>query len=156
MDAQGNSEARIGWGSGTKVAKPDGVMFELDEVTAVLLPEETVDDVEVTHMKSPRRSKEYKPGLGDSGDGSLELNYIPGSPTDLLLREMQTSRRIAPYETTLPDEAGEPAWLVSGFFYVKGRSRAVAVGDRMACTISVRFTGPSDEEAAPAAPGGGA
>lgn len=151
MDADGNSEARIGWGSGTKVAKPDGTMFELDEVTAVLLPEETVDDVEVTHMKSPGRSKEYKPGLGDGGDGSLELNYIPGSPTDLLLRELQTSRRVAAFETTLPDEAGEPAWLCTGWFYVKGRSRAVAAGDRMACTVSVRFTGASEEAAAPGA-----
>lgn len=148
MDDNGNSEARIGWGSEFFLAKADGTLLELDEVTAVALPEEATDDVEVTHMKSPGRRKEYKPGLIEPGDGQVELNYIPGSPTDALIREAQNSGAVRAFKTTLPDEKGEPAWEVEGFLYVKSRGRAVPIGDRMTMTVNVRFTGTSEEAAA--------
>lgn len=153
-DENGNSEARIGWGSGFEMADEEGTLVELDEVTEVALPEETADDVEVTHMKSPGRRKEYKPGLIEPGDGQVVVNYIPGSPTDLLMRGAQRSGKIRAFRTTLPDEQGRPDWGVSGFLYVKSRSRAVPVGDRMTCTFNVRFTGDSEEAAIPPAAGG--
>lgn len=155
MDAQGNSEARIGWGSEFYLANAAGVLKALDEVTEVALPEETVDDVEVTHMKSPGRRKEYKPGLIEPGDGQVTLNYVPGSATDILLREAQNSGKVRAFKTTLPDETGKPAWAVTGFLYVKSRSRAIPLGDRMTCQVNVRFTGAADEAAIPAQAGGG-
>lgn len=147
MDAQGNSEARIGWGSEFKLAKADGALLELDEVTEVPLPEETSDDVEVTHMKSPGKRKEYRSGLTEPGEGQIVLNYIPGSATDQLITEARNAGTPRAFETTLPDEAGEPAWKVSGFLIVKSRSRGVPIGDRMTMTVGVRFTGQSDEAA---------
>lgn len=146
MDTDGNSEARIGWGTGAKLANAQGVLTALDEVTNIGLPEETSDDVEVTHYKSPGKRKEYISGLIESGEGSIELNYIPGSPTDVLIRAAQGQRRA--FEFTLPDEAGDPAWIISGFLIVKGRSRAVPIGDRLTATVSVRYTGAQDEEEA--------
>jgi hypothetical protein len=146
-DENGNSEARIGWGSEFFLANAAGVLTELDEVTEVALPEEMADDVEVTHMKSPGKRKEYKPGLIEPGDGQVSLNYIPGSPTDVLIRAAQNDGKVREFKTTLPDETGEPAWAVSGFLYVKSRSRAVPIGDRLTCTVNVRFTGQSTEEA---------
>jgi len=145
MDADGNSEARIGWGSEFFLGNAAGELVELDEVTEVALPEETVDDVEVTHMKSKGKRKEYKGGMIEPGDGSVVFNYIPGSPSDTLVREAQG--KVRAFKTTLPDEDGNPAWQVEGFLYVKSRSRAVPIGDRMTCTVAVGFTGASEESA---------
>jgi len=148
MDANGNSEARIGWGTEFWLANAAGTLVELDEVTEIPFAEETADDVDVTHFKSPRRRKEYKLGLIEPGDGSLMLNYIPGSDTDVLLREAHDAGTVRAYRAILPDEAGEPAWQIDGFMLVKSRGRAVPIGDRMTQTVNVRFTGAAEEAAA--------
>lgn len=156
MDAQGNSEARIGWGTEFHLAGADKQLIELDEVTEIPFAEETADDVDVTHFKSPRRRKEYKLGLIEPGDGTLTLNYIPGSETDNLIREAHEAGNVRAYRAILPDETGEPAWQIDGFLLVKSRGRAVPIGDRMTQTVNVRFTGAAEEAAATPAPGGGA
>lgn len=156
MDDNGNSEAGIGWGSEFFLANAVGELTELDEVTEVALPEEMADDVEVTHMKSPGKRKEYKAGMIEPGDGQVVLNYIPGSATDLLILEAARDRKVRKFKTTLPDDDGVPTWKVEGFLYVKGRSRAIPIGDRKQITVNVRFTGETDEAAIAAPAGGGA
>ena len=146
-DENGNSEARIGWGTGFYVAKPDGAMFEVDEVTEVPFGDETADDVEATHMKSPKKRKEYIRGLIEAGEANLVVNYIPGSETDVLLREMHTSGRVAAFRTILNEETGQDMVAIDGFLYVRTRSRSVTIGDRMTCTYGVRFTGDQEEGA---------
>ena len=148
MDANGNSEAQIGWGSEFWLANATGTLIELDEVTEIPFAEETADDVEVTHFKSPGRRKEYKPGLIEPGDGTITLNYIPGSATDLLITEAKNSGNVRAFLTVIPTADG--TWQVDGFLYVKSRGRAVPIGDRMTQTVSVRFTGASTEAAGPA------
>lgn len=148
MDNNGNSEARIGAGSEFHLANAAAQLTELDEVTEIPFAEETRDDVEVTHFKSPGRRKEYKGGLIEPGEGSLMLNYIPGSATDVLLAEAHADGKARAYKAVLPDEAGEPAWEIEGFLIVKSRGRNVPIGDRMTQTVSVRFTGATEEAAA--------
>jgi len=147
MDDNGNSEARIGWGTEFDLADDDGTPVELDEVTEVNLPEETADDVEVTHYKSPKKKKEYRGGLIEGGEGSIVLNYIPGSATDKLISEAHQAGTPRAFECRLPDETGKPAWAIKGFLIVKSRGRAIPIGDRMSMTVSVRYTGDSSEAA---------
>ncbi|MGN5374592.1 phage tail tube protein [Sphingomonas hankookensis] len=142
-DAQGNSEAQIGWGSEFWLANAAGVLAELDEVTEIPFAEETADDVEVTHFKSPGRRKEYKAGMIEPGEGTLVVNYIPGSPTDVLLRAAHSDGKVRAYKAVIPDGAAK--WEVTGFLIVKSRARAVPIGDRMTQSISVRFTGATTE-----------
>ena len=153
MDAQGNSEARIGWGTEFHLANDAKTLIELDEVTEIPFAEETADDVESTHFKSPGRRKEYRPGLIEPGDGQIVINYIPGSDTDKLIREAHNDGKVRAYQANLPDEDGNPAWRIEGFLYVKSRGRSVPIGDRMTQTINVRFTGVSEEGAVPAGAG---
>jgi len=150
MDDNGNSEARIGAGTEFWLAGADGTLVELDEVTEIPFAEETRDDVEVTHFKSPGRRKEYKGGMIEPGEGTITLNYIPGSPTDAIVREAHAAGTVRAYRAILPDEAGNPAWQIDGFLIVKSRGRNVPIGDRMTQSVSVRFTGAGDEKAAAA------
>ncbi|GAA4220267.1 hypothetical protein GCM10022253_24030 [Sphingomonas endophytica] len=145
MDANGNSEAQSGYGTGffLKVANK---WLEIDEVTQVPIAEQSADEYEVTHFKSPKRKKEWRSGLTDDGEGTLEVNYIPGSPSDVALRTARDSGEVCAYETFLPAPGGK--WLrISGFLIVKKRGRAVPINDRMKQTVTVRFTGDDTEDA---------
>ncbi|MEN2748184.1 phage tail tube protein [Sphingomonas sp. T9W2] len=144
-DANGNSEAQIGWGTEFWLANAAGVLTELDEVVEVPFAEEVADDVEVTHMKSPGRRKEYKTGLIEPGEGTLMVNYIPGSPTDLLLAAAHQDGKVRAYKSVLLTEDG--TWEIEGFLIVKSRPRAVPIGDRKTQSIAVRFTGATTEAA---------
>lgn len=81
------SEAIIGWDSMLEVedAPGSGVFVALAEITNIQPPNKTADKVDVTHMKSPNRTKEKRAGLIDPGDAPYELNHIPGSATDVFL-----------------------------------------------------------------------
>lgn len=148
MDAAGNSEAQIGWGSEFHLANASGVLTEIGEVTGLPFGDETADDVERTHFKSPGRRKEYMPGLIEPGDATLEINYLPGSGTDVLLAAAHKDGKVRAYKTLIPAAASGEMWEISGFLYVKSRSRAVQIGDRMMMSVGVKFTGDSAENAA--------
>jgi hypothetical protein len=155
MDANGNSEASIGWGSEFWLAGADGTLVELDEVTELPFDEGAADDVEVTHFKSPGKRKEYKSGLIEPNTSTLSMNYIPGSDTDVLIREAHTAGTPRAYREIIAGEDGKPEWQIDGFLIVKSRPRVVPIGDRKMMNVNVRFTG-AISEAAPTAPGGGA
>lgn len=150
MDADGNSEAQSGYGTGFFLTV-GGTKIEIDEVTKVPFAEETSDEFEVTHFKSPGKRKEYRAGLTDSGEDTLEINYIPGSDTDVALKTARDSGEVCAYETYLP-APDDKWWKVSGFLIVKSRGRAVPINDRMTQTISVRFTGAQAEASADSQP----
>jgi hypothetical protein len=150
MDANGNSEALIGHGTGFFLTV-GGTKIEIDEVTKVPFAEEMADDVDVTHFKSPNRRKETRNGLIEPGSDSLELNYIPGSPTDVAIRTAHNTGEVCPFETYLP-APDDKWWKVSGFLIVKSRGRSVEIGGRMQQNVTVRFTGDSGEAIATAQP----
>ena len=143
MDGNGNSQAQSGYGTGLFL-KVTNKWIEIDEVTQVPMAEQSADEYEVTHFKSPKKKKEWRTGLTDDGEGTLEINYIPGSAPDVALRTARASGEVCEYETFLPAPAGK--WLkISGFLIVKSRSRAVPINDRMTQTVTVRFTGDDAE-----------
>jgi len=78
------TEADIGYGGSVEVqssTSPD-VWFELGEVTNVTPPSESVDVIDVTHMASPNRYREFIQGLIDAGTASIDVNWVAGAATD--------------------------------------------------------------------------
>lgn len=139
------TDALIGYGTGLEVFS-SGAFVEIAEVFNVTPGEATTDRVDATHMKSPGRRREYISGLIDSGEASFEINWIPGSPTDVILRDLQTSgenvdwRFIFKNGVTLTVEAS-----VTGF------SKAVPLDDKMSATLTLSLSGDEDwgSESAP-------
>ena len=160
MDANGNSEALSGYGTGFFLIPPGGDKIEIDEVTKVPFAEEMAETFEKTHFKSPGGRKEYGRGLIEPGEDTIEINYIAGSPTDLAFRAAHASGKPHGYETYLP--APEGKWCkISGFLIVRSRGRSIPINDRMVQTINVQFTGAAEEGSADDQPvippaGGGA
>lgn len=139
------TEAAIGWGAELHLANGTGVLTKLAEVTAITPPNPMTDDVEATHFGSPDRRREYISGLIEDGEGTFELNYVPGSATDTLIRDAQDAGDSREYMIVIPD--GANGWEITGTCIVKGYERSIPIDDRMTATMTVRFTGASTEAA---------
>jgi Lambda phage tail tube protein, TTP len=84
------SNALLGYGSKFSIASdasPD-VYVELAEVYTITPPSAVLDQIDVSHMQSPNRRREFISGMIDSGEASLEMNFIPGSTSDDRLFEL--------------------------------------------------------------------
>lgn len=83
-----NSNAMLGYGTIVQINDPGnspGDWHDLDEVFNVTPPSAEVDQIDVTHMRSPGRRREFIDGLIDGGEFSFQINYIPGGDTDDIL-----------------------------------------------------------------------
>src|SRR5262245_24990725 len=84
------SQAILGYGSVFQIASdssPD-LYVDMAEVTTITPPSATLDQIDVTHMQSPDRRREFISGLIDGGEASFEMNFIPGSTSDDRLLEL--------------------------------------------------------------------
>jgi hypothetical protein len=132
------SDAIIGYGTIVEVFSPEspGTPFELGEVNGLEPPDDSVDDVDVTHMQSPGRRREFIPGLIDGGEGSFDINWIPGNPTDDYVQDWKASGEVRTIRFTYPNNAYEefPA-------YPKGMSKSVPLDDKLTATVTVKMAG---------------
>lgn len=120
-------------------------LTQLSEILSVALPNSQIEDVEATHMASGTR-REYIAGLIDDGEGTIEMNYVPGSDTDVLITAALADGVTRGYKVVLPVADGS-TWEVTGDCIVKGYEKSVPIGDRMTATMTIRFTGASSEAA---------
>ena len=104
-------EDSTGWD--TEVKLHDGTaLYELKGVFDVGLPEDTVDEIDTTHYKSPGKRREFMAGLIDGGEIQIQMNYRPGSTTDITLTAAKAARDVRDWEITIPD--GATGWTFSG------------------------------------------
>lgn len=146
------SEARIGWGGEVHLSTDNTTanLAELVEVVSFGLPDQDVDEVEVTHLKSPDRYREFIAGLADRGSVEVTLNYVPGSATDTLITAARAAGDTRAVRFVIPDQTGTPEWQIDTFAFVQGYSRGpVSAGDKIEATLRLRITG-DQTEAAPA------
>jgi len=138
------TSALIGWSTQFWLDDALGALTELAEIFAVTPPNPQVDDVEATHFKSPNRYREYITGLIEYGEGTFEMNYVPGSATDILIRAAITDGVARSYKIAIPDgDVG--LWEITGECIVKGYERSIPIDDRMTATMTIRFTGAVNE-----------
>ena len=136
----------IGLGAEFWLDSASDVLTQLSEIISVALPNSQVEDVEATHMASPNRRREFVAGLIDDGEGTIEMNYVPGSATDQLIVAALADGEARDYKVVLPVADGS-TWEVTGDCIVKGYERNAPIDDRMTATLTVRFTGASVEAA---------
>lgn len=144
------SEARIGWGGELQIGLDANAssLVEIGEVREFNLPQEEADEVEVTHLKSPNRRKEFISGLLDGGTVEATINYVPGSASDLLLSAARDAGTTRAVRFIIPDETGAAEWQISTSGFVKRYSpNAVTPGDPITATVAIRITGARSESA---------
>lgn len=55
------------------------VFTEIGEAVSISPPNPSRGAVETTHLKSPNKTREYKPGMVEPGEATLVLNYTPAA-----------------------------------------------------------------------------
>lgn len=136
-------EASIGWG-GEFWLSTDATEGNLDEMVQVVsfgLPQDQIDRVETTHLKSPNRRREYTSGLVDGGEVQVVLNFRPGSDTDQMIEGALVSGDERAARFVVPN-LGTAAWDYDTTVIVTGYDRGtVAAGDKMEATVTLAVSG---------------
>lgn len=102
--AEWASQAAIAFQDELWIGRTDGGTTEWTQIggiTALPFPERTPEDVDVTHMQSPGRTRETIPGLMPVADTSLEKQYWPDHQGDILLEELAELTEIGESEDVL-------------------------------------------------------
>jgi hypothetical protein len=136
-------EASIGWGGEFWLSTDDTTtnLVELVQVVSFGLPNDEVDEVETTHLKSAGKRKEFISGLSDGGEVEVVFNYRPGSDTDTMLRAAKTAGDTRAIRFIIPED-GTAAVQIDCTAYVSGYDRGtVSAGEKMEATATFRITG---------------
>jgi predicted secreted protein len=107
-------------GHGSKFSMGDGgspeVFVDVAEVFAITPPNFTRDAVDVTHMQSPEKWREWVPGLRDAGEVEIQVNFIPGNATQDQLWEAFNDDVPSNFRITFPNnEVWNFAAMCTGF-----------------------------------------
>ena len=139
--------AMLGYGSKFEVSTDGGTTFvELSEVFNITPPSDSIDFTEATHMRSPNATKEFLLGLRDPGEASMEMNFIPGSVSDLKLNAIRDARVSIHVRITYPN--GVTATFTG---LMTGYAPALPNDDKMTATLTFKVSGVlvTGSEAAP-------
>ncbi|QAY77923.1 phage tail tube protein [Sphingosinicella sp. BN140058] len=141
-------EAAHGWGG--EFHFHDGTaLYEAVEVVGFDLPDDEIEEIEKTHLKSPGKRREFMSGLIDGGEVEVRLNYRPGSDTDIKIRAWKALGNSRAVRFIIPDEVGDPAWQVDTSSICRGYPGVtVEAGTKMEATLRLRITGDQTQAAA--------
>src|SRR5438477_2592387 len=111
------SDSRTCWGGELWLSTDETTtnLFELVEVTEFTLPDDKVEEVDVSHLKSPGKRREFKAGMIDGGTVQAQINYVPNSATDQAIRNARDTRTVRAVRFIIPDEEGVPEWRIDTF-----------------------------------------
>lgn len=141
--------AKIGYGAQfhiwDRLKTPAPGLVELAEMTGIVPPNSVTDHVDATHFKSPGAYREFIAGLIETGEADMVMNYVPGTASDILCRQVKNDRAVIAYKIVLPTNAG--TWEITGSLLPKSYTREIPIDDRMAATLGVKFSGPEVEAA---------
>lgn len=134
--AETANETDIGFGTLFKKKTGPGAYVTLAEVVEFNPPERTIDSVEFTHMASPERWREYKPGLKDAGETTLTYNLIPGEADDDVVNDAIDNGGLSEWQVEYPNGA---TLDIKGFF--TSHQHATPIDDRMTGAATFKISG---------------
>ena len=134
------SNARIGYNLTLEVGNAPGgspTYTELAEVTGFTPPAGAVDEVEVTHLKSASRRRQFIAGLIDSGTVTATFNHVPASATDTFINTWRAGAELRQVRGTYPDGAT----VIFTAFVTDYSIDNIVVDGKMASSLSIKVTG---------------
>ncbi|MGC4252433.1 MAG: phage tail tube protein [Sphingobium sp.] len=139
------TDALTGYGSEFWLADENGALWEMGELIALEPGSEEWGTTEATHFKSPGRRREYIKTLIESGQGSFQLNWLPGSDTDQRVSNAHADEGSRAFKIVVPSTTG--TWEIAGSVNVLSRTPTIPIDDRMTCQVTLQFTGDRSEQA---------
>lgn len=132
------SDAMIGYGTLLAISRDGGLNYTtLAEVSNLPTPPSSnVDIIDVTHYGSPDRTREFIVGLIDPGECQFDLNFIPGSATDVFLEEINASGEVVRVRITWPNSW---QWVFDGI--ATNYTPSAPIDDKMTASFTMKVTG---------------
>lgn len=130
---------------GTFISTGDGAspenFTELAEVVSIGGPNETSEELDFTHLRSPGAYREFKQSFKDGGELPLTLNFIPGSASQNSIGGIRADYAANPQtvrnrKITYPD--GTTCTFQS---FVKGVGSTASVGAKLELNVALRISG---------------
>lgn len=111
------------------------VWTEIGEAVSITPPNPTRESVEFTHLKSPNKTREHKPGMIEPGEMTVVLNYTPEArvKADTLF----SAAGVQEFQIGYPDGATE---TVSGFATGK-TTEGGEVSGKLTLNLPIKVTG---------------
>lgn len=138
------TQAAIGYGTHMQILyglSPTSplVWQTIGEVTDITLPSASVDQIDVTHMHSPNRTREFIDGMIDMGECSFTMNYVPGSDGDrILLAILAIPAGVARTQSLRVVFANAETRAFSG--NLSGYAPTAPTADKMTATVTWKVT----------------
>jgi hypothetical protein len=136
-DENGVSDVETGHGSALFLANASGTLVELAELTTIPIPNGTTDLINVSHMKTVGYQDYINAPLADGEEAELGMNWIPGSPTDVLCLEAKNKKRA--FKIVIP--VGDGARQFTGTVLVRNYVRNNPMQDKRDATLTVKWIG---------------
>jgi hypothetical protein len=128
-------------GYGTTFERGSGSPLGYDEiarVSEITPPGVSRDAVDVTHLKSADRYKEFISGMRDGGEVTFTIIYNPEETTHALLEGDLADDELHPYRVKFPNDLAH-AWDFNGF--ITGFKPAAPMADKVTAAVTVRISG---------------
>ena len=126
-----------GFGARFFLGNPETEVADLMSVTP---PSSTVETIDTTTHGSPGGVREFIAGLIDAGEGSVRVNWIPGSASDVALAAALASRAVQEFRINVPAEADTRDFI--GNCVVTGYEKDdVVIDDKMTAVLSIKASG---------------
>lgn len=136
----------IGYGTKVSVLRSSATDYhQLIGILDVTFPQATADEIDVTHMQSPGRAKQFISGLTDNGEVTLTMLWIPGSETDKMLRECQKSGEIM----QIKFETANGLYIDISVGFLKGYAGQAPVNEKQTIELTFRLSGSIEPEETP-------
>lgn len=82
----------------------------LEGVQSVTLGSAKVDQIDVTTVDTPNRTKVFLSGLEDPGDVTLTCNYLPGDTSQVALFAIKSAGIAVPMKVVYPNSLGSASF----------------------------------------------
>jgi len=115
---------------------------QLVGVNSMDLPNPETEEIDVTHFGSPNRTREFISGLSDAGEVSVEMNWVPGSPTDTLISGYKASGETVNIKFEIGKGSTANTFLLTETWtgFVKGYERTTTIDDKMTAVMTFRVS----------------
>lgn len=105
-------------------------------------PDQVPEDIDVTHLNSPGRTRETVPGLLSVADWSQDKQYWPGDPGDTLLETLAALTAAGTRELVLIEFNADPTGTAARRTYqgyVNSFTPTGAVGDKAMASVNIKI-----------------
>jgi predicted secreted protein len=117
---------------------PDGITYTtVAEVTKIQSSGSKADLADVTNMDSSSSFREFLATLVDSGEISLDTNFIPGNATQQILETDFNNQTLGYYKIVLPNSLGNATFRA----YVSSKDFDLPVDKQGTKAIKLKVTG---------------